>query len=367
MEQGTPPQHRSARTPVVLVAGVDATAMGLATLGLQLDLPDAVTVHHSIDPDREVLTRTVSDLGGVVERVETRLAHACVTCAIREDILPTLERVAREGRWPAIVAHLPVGTEPAPLCAAAVWERQLARQLRISAVVTAVAAASVVEDLLGADLLAERGLQFAPDDRRGVGEVLCAMVESSDVVVVDEEPDPAARNLLSSLARPDAMVRVGGHGLDPARLLGHLHVLDRTDAWTDPVRSAELPESPIPYGTWRLDLRSEASLDPVRLLDVLEVLGSGRHRSRGCFWLPTRPATVIEWDGAGGQVSVGQHSGWGRRPRFSRILWTGVGSAPDEIADAFAHALSRPEESVLRSRAHGDGFEPWLGPIEDVA
>ena len=102
--------------PVVLVAGVSATPMVSAAIALQWDLPSVVAVQHAIDPAREVLVRTVSDITGLIERVEIDVEHACTSCAIREDIVPTLERLAASGTWETIVAQLPVTAEPMQVC-----------------------------------------------------------------------------------------------------------------------------------------------------------------------------------------------------------------------------------------------------------
>lgn len=353
------------RVPVVLLAGVDPDAMAATMVGLQFDLPGTVACRHAIDVERGVLTRTVSDLSGVIETHETLLEHACVSCAIREDILPTLERLARDGRWHSIVAHLPVGAEAAHLCAALTWDTRLARFLRVSAVVTAVAGQHPVRDLLGDDLLADRGHHCAHDDRRGVGEVLAAMIEHADVVALDDTAAPVARDLVRTLARPDAAVVDGVHQLGGATLLGRLHQHSRTEAWTSPVRTDALPVVPA-EGVWRLDLQSLQPFHPERLLESLERLGAGPHRSRGCFWLPTRPGRVLEWDGAGGQLSIGDHGSWGTRRPFTRIVAAGVGAAPAQLRPAFADLLVGTDETVGRTDAE-DGFEPWLGPIRRVA
>ncbi|UUW90552.1 GTP-binding protein [Nocardioides sp. WV_118_6] len=353
------------RVPVVLLAGVDPDAMATTMVGLQFDLPGAVACRHTIDVERGVLTRTVSDLSGVIETHETLLEHACVSCAIREDILPTLERLARDGRWHSIVAHLPVGAEAAHLCAALTWDTRLARFLRVSAVVTAVAGQHPVRDLLGDDLLADRGHHCAHDDRRGVGEVLAAMIEHADVVALDDTFAPVAAGLVRSLARPDAAVVDGVHRLGGETLLGRLHQHSRTEAWTSPVRTDALPVVPA-EGVWQLDLQSLQPFHPERLLESLERLGAGAHRSRGCFWLPTRPGRVLEWDGAGGQLSIGDHGSWGTRRPFTRIVATGVGVAPDHLRPAFADLLVDAGESGAHADTE-DGFEPWLGPIRKAA
>lgn len=357
------------RTPVVLLSGVDPDAMAATMVGLQFDLPDAVAVRHHIDVERQVLTRTVSDVTGVVEQHETLLEHACVSCAIREDILPTLERLARARRWRSIVAHLPVGAEAAHLCSVLAWDTRLARFLRVSAVVTALSAQHPVRDLLDDDLLADRGSHCSADDRRGVGEVLAAMVEYADAVVIDGTADPVARGLVAALARPDAAVVDGAHGLDSGALVGRLHQHVRTEAWTSPVRTDALLDVRA-EGVWRLDLQSLQPFHPDRLLDDLELLGAGNHRSRGCFWLPSRPDRALAWDGAGGQLSIGDHASWGQRTPFTRIVVTGVGAAPERLRPAFDALLARPAEVDRRDpRWHvaEDGFEPWLGPIREVA
>lgn len=102
-------------------------------------------------------------------------------------------------------------------------------------------------------------------------------------------------------------------------------------------------------------------------MERLEALGSGRIRSRGHFWLASRPELVCAWDGCGGQVSIGP---LGEReelhPRGTRLVVTGVDpldrarvrTAFAEIIDATATDTDRP--------AH-DGFDPWLGPISSLA
>lgn len=358
------------RTPLVLLTGVEPEAMAATMIGLQFDLPGTVAVRHHIDVERQVLTRTVSDVTGVLEQHEVELEHACVSCAIREDILPTLERLARDGRWQSIVAHLPVGAEAAHLCSVLSWDTRLARFLRVTAVVTAVATAHPQRDLLGEDLLADRGLHSAHDDRRGVGEVLAAMIEYADAIVLDGVAEPVAHGLVKALARPGALVTEGTAELDGATLLSRLHQFSRSEEWAGPVRTDALPDISTP-GVWQVDLQSLQPFHPERLLESLEQIGGGNHRSRGCFWLPSRPGRALTWDGAGGQLSIGDHQSWGQRTPFTRIVLTGVGIAPPHLRDAFADMLLQPGEPGSRERpgwsVPEDGLEPWLGPIREVA
>jgi len=357
------------RTPVVLLTGVEPEPMSVAMMALQSDLPNAVAVRHHIDVEAQVLERVVSDLTGVVEHERIELEHACISCALREDIVPTLNRLAREARWDSIVAHLPVGAEANQVCNVLAWDSSLARRLRISAVMTALTGPTVVDDLLGDDLLVERGHHSSHEDRRGVGEVACAMAEYADVVTLTDAPDRRGSDLLRGICRPNAQVLDSTSLLEGALLVEKLHDHSRTVAWTATALSADLPDLELD-GVWRVDLRSDRPFHPERLIEGLESLGAGRHRSRGCFWLPTRPGRVLEWDGAGGQLSIGDAEPWGRRAPFTRLVLAGVGEAPGHLRDAFEHLLLSPQElSSVGSvwPVAEDGFEPWLGAVREVA
>ena len=357
--------------PVLLVSGVDAAAMMSAAISLQLGLPSSVTVRHAIDPERQLLTRTVSDLSGILEHEEIDLAHACISCAIREDIVPTLERVAARGAWGSIVCFLPIAAEAVQVCRVLGWEPRRAPHVSIAAVIAALDGSTVAPDLLGDDLLDERGLATSEDDRRGVGEVACAMVEYADVVCLTESPSGDESALIAALARPGIQVAPDPSLLDAAALVAGVHHHHLVEAWVSEVRQGGLP--PLPHGgVWRLDLRSERPVHPTRFQDELPVLGGGPQRSRGCFWLPTRPSDICVWDGAGGQVSIGSNHEWARLRPFTRIVVTGVDEHDDraELEAAFARCLLTDEEMATRGpiwEESWDGFEPWLGPIDRVA
>lgn len=357
------------RTPLVVVTGVDPVAMDSTLMSLSWDLPRAVSVRHRIDPHSQVLTRTVSDVSGVLEQEHIQLEHACVSCALREDILPTLERLARDDRWSAIVAGLPTATEAGQLAHALGTDSRLARHLKLSSVMAAVGTDDVVRDLLGDDLLRERGVHTNPFDDRGVGEVACAQIEFADLVVLESDPGAEATDLIRALARPDVPVVTGADHLDAGAITRQRHQNAITNAWCSPELDTELPT--LGGGrAWRLDLCSPRPFHPDRLLDQIERLGTGPYRSRGAFWLPTRPGDLLEWSGAGGQLSIGSYSRWGRRTPVTRLVFTGLGTLPSDLADAFEDILLTPPEALLDRRSwdvREDGLEPWLGDIRDVA
>ena len=365
------PQYLSG-TPTYLVTGVDELAMAASTMGLQWDLPDAVVVTHRIDVEAQQLHRTISDVSGVLERETIDLAHACVSCAIREDIVPTLRRLADIGRWTSIVAHLPLSAEALQVCRVLGLERDT--DVRVAAVVTALDGPSLVETLTGDALLADLERHSSQEDRRGLAETAGALVEHADVVTVHGDATSEALDLVRTLARPGAVVVPDGSSVPVDQLVAGLHDHRATEEWVDETRSAALPR-PASDAVWCLDLRSDRPFHPDRLHARLEDLGAGPHRSRGCFWLPTRAGQACGWDGAGGQVSIGSLGPWGRRTAQTRLVVTGLTSltsAPerDAIRAAFEDCLLTDAELGATGPTWSrpaDGFEPWLGDVRFAA
>lgn len=98
---------------------------------------------------------------------------------------------------------------------------------------------------------------------------------------------------------------------------------------------------------------------------VQYVLGGGRLRGRGRFWVPERPDSICQWDGAGGQVSIG--AVWRTDSELPTTRLVITGQDPEDlprVRNAFARSLLTPQEWA-RGPAPWFGAEaplpPWLG------
>ncbi|MFC7490770.1 MULTISPECIES: GTP-binding protein [unclassified Knoellia] len=366
--------------PVFLVAGLAEAPMSAAALGLQCDLPGSVLLRHDIHVEQRTLTRTIADLSGILEREVIDVEHLCVACAVREDIVPTLERLAALGRWEAVVTHLPLAADPTQVCRVVEPDHGRSRGFRVAGVVVGLEGESVRADLVGDDLLSERGLATSVGDRRGVAEVTSSLIEYADVVTVFGESDGVDLGLVDALSRPGAMVLTDWPGLHARDLLHGIHDHAASEAWVDEVRRDAVPQPRTP-GVWTLDLVSDRPLHPDRLQAEIAALATGGHRSRGCFHLPSRPGAVCGWSGAGDALSIGTVGEWGGEQPITRIVVHGLvdegsltaGSAvaarKDVIQRAFESALLTDDEltSAAFLELRSDGLETWLGPIDAAA
>lgn len=359
------------RTPLVALATIDPVIRDTAVFGLVTDHPGLVVLRHDIhdDEDGGWLRRLVLSADGVVEDVRVPLEHACLSCAVREDAVPTLARLARDTRWDSIVLALPVSAESLPVTRALAWEtrgRGVLRRLRLADVVVAVDVERFEDDALGDDLLDERGLSLTLDDRRSVGEALAAQVAHADTVLVAgaAREHPVASDLLDHLRAADGRRLDGLHRADLRELVRREHDVHRGDRRLDPLRAAPVRTAPTDHGVWTLDLRSERPLHPERLVQHVRRLHGGPVRGRGRFWVPSRPDSVCVWDGAGGQLSIGAAGGWGGVSADTRIVVTGTGGERAAIEAAFEEVLltrAELDEGLAAWLGRVDVLEPWLG------
>jgi G3E family GTPase len=346
--------------PVLTLCSTDAVLRGSAAGALVCDIPGAVVLQHDLDVATGRLRRVVYDVSGVLSDSEHRLDHACASCATREDILPALEELVAR-RPAAVVLALPTAIEAVPVIHAV----RTVRGAVPAGVGTVVDLDALLADISSGDRLADRGLAVADEDDRLLGEVLVSQLESADVVMYaadDTVPDETAMALVSHLAGPRAAAP--WHSVPTERLLHGRPPADRGD-----LRAVGPTDAEPAAGVWTVDLTSWRPMHPTRLMERAEDLGGEAVRSKGHFWVPSRPGLACAWDGAVGNVSVGRIGAWDMT-QGTRIVVTGIGGDPDRVAAAFEDALLTDLELArgIDSWAGAeDGLDPWLGAERDVA
>ncbi|MEQ4206725.1 GTP-binding protein [Actinopolymorpha sp. B9G3] len=361
--------------PVTVVASMDDVLRRTAASAVLCDLPRSVVVQHDLHglASDDALRRVVYDLDGVVENTAVPLEHACLSCALREDVVPTLVRLARSGRWDRLVLALPVTAEPdlvlSALHGAVVDGQSAASVVSPAGVLATVDLTSLVDDLFGDDLLVERGLAMTTDDRRAVGEVIAHQIECADIVASAGSPSPDSREatVVRHLA-PTSAELADLHDLDVAKAMARAH--GARGPHRGDYRRAELSGAGENNGVWTLDLASWRPVHPARLHDRIVDLAGGQQRSRGWFWLPTRPRAVCGWDSAGGQLSIGTVGRWSATSPQTRIVVTGIDDGRERLREAFDGVLMTDSE-LARGLSHweerDDGFSQWLGEIDEAA
>ncbi|MGW4779525.1 CobW family GTP-binding protein [Streptomyces filamentosus] len=296
------------RLPVVIVAGLHSEARAEVVDRLLRSVPGSVALHHDLAgaTDGSVL-RLIRDADGVLSRGETPLVDDCACCALREDLVPELQRMADGGLIRLAVVELWDSVEPKTM--AEVIAAHGGDRLTLTNVITAVDPALVLPCLANGDDLAEAGLAAAPTDRRTVGDTWARQLEYAPVLAVvdSEEADDEDRVLLAQL-HPTAL-RVPAASAELARVALAGFDVEAAAAAQHPA-CALLPQEADEAGVTTFVWRRHRPFHPERLYEALEDLCCAAARSRGRFWLADRPDILLAWDAAGGALCVESAGPW---------------------------------------------------------
>ena len=340
--------------------------------------PGSVLVRHDLrDLAEGVVRRWVDGELTVLE-----LAHGCVSCTLRLDLLPLLERLG--GR---VVVHLDPALEPEAVCFAL---REA--DVRVEAVITVVDAVTWPADATGDETLADRGLGAAEGDDRTVAQVVVGQAEFADAIVLTGTGvDPALDAVLDRLS-PRAPRR-HRDTLDVPELLAAIPANARRGRFDDgfgPLLHGQPPLEPA-HGAAVVHFTERRPFHPMRLHQAVDVLLDGVVRTRGRVWVASQPDAALWLESAGGGLSVGNLGPWlaavddwsgasAERRATASAMWHPhygdrsqelvviTGSAdPEEITAALRGALVTDEELALVDELEFvDPFAEWHDEMEEL-
>ncbi|WP_055492020.1 GTP-binding protein [Streptomyces sp. TP-A0356] len=303
---------------VVVVAGLHTDARRATVARLLADVPGSVALHHDLATAAAgTVVRSVRDASGVLSTGEAPLVNDCACCALREDLVPELLRLAEAELTRLAVVELWDSVEPKAMA-----EVIAAGGLTVTGVITAVDPALLLPYLGNGDDLAERGLAAAATDQRTVADTFARQLEYAPVLAVaeSEEADEEDRALLAQLHPTARQVPLGGaHGEGPAGASPRRSALAEAALAGFDVEAAAaaqhpacalLPAEADAHGVSTLVWHRRRPFHPERLYAALEDLTCAAARSRGRFWLADRPDTLLHWDAAGGALCVESAGPW---------------------------------------------------------
>ncbi|WP_406422507.1 GTP-binding protein [Streptomyces sp. NBC_00873] len=296
------------RLPVVIVGGLHSDARKEVVDRLLRTVPGSVALHHDLASAAEgTLRRLVRDASGQLSYGDAPLVNDCACCALREDLVPELERLAAGGTTRLAIVELWDSVEPKAMAEVVVAHGGDA--LHLTNVMTAVDPALVLPYLANGDDLAEAGLAAAATDQRTVGDTWARQLEYAPVLALvdSEDADDEDRALLTQLHPTARQVPAGSGELAQLAFAGF--DVESAAAAQHPA-CALLPQDADEAGVATLVWHRRRPFHPERLYQALEDLCCSAARSRGRFWLADRPDTLLAWDAAGGALCVENAGPW---------------------------------------------------------
>lgn len=266
--------------------------------------------------------------GGHLSRTEEKLvemSNGCICCTLREDLIEEVARLAQSGRFDYLLIESTGISEPLPVAQTFFFESEELRVplesiTRLDTMVTVVNAAEFASDYGSPETLADREIGNDAADVRPVVNLLTEQIEFANVIILNKADlvSPKQQDELRAILKklnPRAKVLAASFGAVDLHEILNTGMFDfeeaaGSQAWIDELEKEHTPESEE-YGITSFVYRARRPFHPQRFLKFVakdfpqEVL-----RSKGLFWLASRPEQALNFSQAGGSVRADRAGSW---------------------------------------------------------
>ena len=271
-----------------------------------------------INIDQAIVQSEVS-----LNRSEERLvemSNGCICCTLREDLLEEVTTLAQEGRFDYLLIESTGISEPLPVAETFTFADEngvsLSEVASLDTMVTVVDAVNFLNDYDEAKYLQETGESLGEDDERSVADLLIDQVEFADVILISKTDLASASDIdrltaiLKTLNTHAKITPISNGEVEVDNVLNTgLFDFDRAQqspGWLKEMRGEHVPETEE-YGINSFVYEARRPFHSERFHQFLH--GTEKYgkliRSKGYFWLATRPEFAGQWSQAGGIARYG--------------------------------------------------------------
>ena len=280
-----------------------------------------------INIDSEIVQNEVS-----LKRSEEKLiemSNGCICCTLREDLLKEVTSLAKEGRFDYLVIESTGISEPLPVAETFTFEDEdgisLSDVANLDTMVTVVDAVNFLKDYEEAKYLQETGESLGEDDERSVADLLVDQIEFADVILISKTDLVSSNDLkrlkaiLKTLNTVAEIVPISNGDVNIDKVLNtglfNFEQAQQAPGWLKEMRGEHVPETEE-YGISSFTYEARRPFHPDKFYEFLHNTKQyGKLiRSKGFFWLATRPEFAGQWSQAGGIAHYG----------FAGMFWMSV-------------------------------------------
>ncbi|CZF81781.1 Putative metal chaperone YciC [Grimontia celer] len=257
------------------------------------------------------------------------MSNGCICCTLREDLLLEVNKLCQDGKFDYLVIESTGISEPLPVAETFTFADEdgvsLSDVATLDTMVTVVDAVNFLKDYDEAKYLIETGESLGEEDERSVADLLIDQVEFSDVILISKtdlaEPTDIERltailKTLNTRARiiPISHGQVNVDDVLNTGLFDFEHA-QQAPGWLQEMRGEHVPETEE-YGIGSFSYVARRPFNPEKFFEFLHnTRDFGKLiRSKGYFWLASRPEFAGQWSQAGGIAHYG----------FAGLFWKAV-------------------------------------------
>ncbi|WP_353778377.1 GTP-binding protein [Winogradskyella sp. 3972H.M.0a.05] len=277
-----------------------------------------VNVDAELVKNENTLSRTEEKL--------VEMSNGCICCTLREDLMVEVERLAKENRFDYLLIESTGISEPIPVAQTFSFIDEengidLSRFSYVDTMVTVVDAFNFFKDFGSPQTLMDRNLTDMEGDYRTIVNLLTDQIEFANVIILNkvdlvtkenlavlratiQKLNPSAKIIESTFSKisPKEILHTGLFNFEEA---------EQSAGWIEELNKDEHTPETEEYGISSFVYRNKRPFDPVRFLDYIQQkFPINVIRSKGLFWIASRPEQALIWGQAGGSLRADSAGVW---------------------------------------------------------
>ncbi len=271
------------------------------------------------------LVKSENTLSRTEEKL-VEMSNGCICCTLREDLMVEVERLAKEDRFDYLLIESTGISEPVPVAQTFSFvddqnDIDLSRFSYIDTMVTVVDSFNFFNDFGSPDTLMDRNLTDMDGDYRSIVNLLTDQIEFANVIIlnkVDLVPEEQLGLLEAAIKKLNPSARIERSSfskVEPARILNtglfNFEEAEQSAGWIEELKKGEHTPETEEYGIASFVFNSRKPFDPVRFWSYIQHKFPGNViRSKGLFWIASRPQQALIWSQAGGSLRADSAGVW---------------------------------------------------------
>lgn len=270
------------------------------------------------------LVRNENALSKTTEQL-VEMSNGCICCTLREDLLKEVERLAKADRFDYLLIESTGISEPLPVAQTFCYRDEangidLSKISTLDTLVTVVDCFNFIKDFSSRETVQDRETDNPENDQRAIASLLTDQIEFSNVIVLNKTDlvsneklglvksmvrklNPTARLVNSEMGKVDLKYIINTGLFD-------FQKMSQSTGWIEELNKEHVPETEE-YGISSFVFEAKRPFHPERFWNYLiKDWHSNILRSKGVFWMASRPHDALNWSQAGGNLKVEKAGTW---------------------------------------------------------
>ncbi|UCS91691.1 GTP-binding protein [Echinicola marina] len=263
-----------------------------------------------------------------LSRTEEKLiemSNGCICCTLREDLIEEVQKLVLQRKFDYLLIESTGISEPIPVAQTFSFETgdrlmDLYHISRLDTMVTVVDAFNFFKDFGSAETIIDRQMTDDPEDARSIVNLLTDQVEFANVIIlnktdlVTDEQIKLLEGLLIKLNPEAKIIRTSFGKVPPQEIMDtglfDYYKAEQAVGWLKELNKEHVPETEA-YGISSFVFRHHRPFHPDRFWNYIRhSWPSNIVRSKGLFWLASRPNQALLWSQAGGSLKAEIFGTW---------------------------------------------------------